>query len=185
VFFLPVVPWIQAVTATCLDGGFTCPNIPGGSLIGYQSIGHLVTGWGAYYSSWFSEGLQNWGGYIIPTITVNLGDGPGTLTPWGLLFTIFIPAAAVCAWLLGPELIRNKVSRIVLGGFGAALCGLAVLIGLTMLTYNVLDWYGFWIGSLYGLCGFLMMLYSVREWPFGRRERDRLGVDGMDGFGRT
>lgn len=98
-FFLPLIPFAKTLHFSCV---FSCPpSPPGGSFSGYDSIGYLLTGWGASYSAWL-------GGYLPPAISLSSSQGPITLTAFGALVAVVLPIAVVSVGVLAPQIVRRS-----------------------------------------------------------------------------
>ena len=169
VFFLPLLPFTHVVTPACSppgQGGMSwCTDMPfGGSYSGYQSIGHFLAGWGATYADWL-------GGYVPPAISYDLGGGYSTLTALSVTFSVMLPIAIACVWLLAPEIVKtSKILRMGFGVFGAALFALADLMLISMVQQASFPWLIGLTGAFFGASGVLMVMYSMHTWPLGMWE---------------
>jgi hypothetical protein len=155
-FFLPLIPFTRMIHASCV---FSCAPIPsGGAYSGYDSIGYLMTGWGAIYSGWM-------GGYIPPVVSYDLSGELTTLTGFGALLAIVYPIAVGCVGMFGPEIVKwSRLSRVVFAGLGAFVFGFSslILVSEQPLLNPVFILEGAWLVPVGGL----MIAYGMRRWMF-------------------
>ena len=158
VFFLPLIPFSTPVHVSC---SFSCPGLPppGSVNSGYNSIGYLVTGWGAVYSGWQ-------GGYLPPTISYELSGELTTLTAFGALLAVVLPIVVCCVGLFSREIVKlSRVSRISFTVFGAFVFAFWSLIVATEQPFlnPVFLLEGIWMIPV----GAMMVAYGMGRWTFG------------------
>jgi hypothetical protein len=155
-FLLPLVPFTKTVQVSCV---FSCPAVPlGDSYSGYNSIGYLLTGWGASYSGWL-------GGYAPPAISLVSSQGPITLTAFGALIAVVFPIAVVSVGLLAPQIVgRSRAARAGFVAFSAFISffSLAELLFSSGAVIALI----FSEALAFVLLGGLMVTYGLGRWVF-------------------
>jgi hypothetical protein len=130
----------------------------GGTYSGYNSIGYLLTGWGAGYSGWQ-------GGYLPPAITYEMGGQLTTMTAFGALIGVILPIAIACVGLFAPEIVKlsrsSRASFSVFGAFVFVLWSLVIASDKPFLNpVYLLE--GIWMVPI----GVFMVAYGTGRWMF-------------------
>jgi len=157
VFFVPVIN--DATMFQCSNPQLACLSNPSG----LKSIGYALVHWGGAYSFGGGGDPQLSGYTFLPDGYFTMPDG-SRLSAFGVLLFLALPIMVAGLGLLGPEIVKSKVTKVGFVVFGAFIFALSALVALFSTPFNL--GLALLFGGVLAPIGGLIVLYGLHRWVF-------------------